>query len=235
MNWTSIDRTSRSLLTLNRDREYHTLRQMLSLQHGDTVLDVGSGDGFWTARLATYCAAVIGLEPSDELLGYARMLNNRSNLSYVQGTAERMPFPEATFDKVISISCIEHFTDPFLGLQEMARVLKPGGRMAISVDSLLPENSSASYREWHKHRHFVTRYFRQDELFEMIQRAGLHGAPERTVHLFRSRAAAYVRQIVTRRPRASLPLFPVVYPIVRLADSIANDTHGQIVIVTATR
>jgi len=38
----------------------------------------------------------------------------------------------------------------------MSRVLKLGGRLAISVDSLLPENSSASYRVWHKPRHFVT-------------------------------------------------------------------------------
>jgi ubiquinone/menaquinone biosynthesis C-methylase UbiE len=178
---------------------------------------------------------VVGLEPGDELLGYALMLNRRSNLTYVQGTAERMPFPDASFDKVISISCLEHFADPFKGLQEMARVLKPGGRIAISVDSLLPENSSASYRDWHKDRHFVTAYFRQDELLTMMERAGLIGEPGRTVHLFRSRLAASIRQFVTRRPLACLPLFPVAYPVVRMADSLANDTHGQIAILTATR
>ena len=59
--------------------------------------------------------------------------------------------------------------------------------------------------------------------------------PSRTVHLFRSRVAAYIREAFTRRPRALLPLFPLSYAAVRLADSMANDMHGQILIVTAVR
>ena len=174
MSWTRVNRASRSLLTLNRDREYHVLQQMLDLKENDRLLDVGSGDGYWTARLAGQCAEVTGLEPDKPLLGYAKSLHTRSNLRYVQATAECMPLADGAFDKVISISCLEHFGDPFAGLREIARVLKPGGRMAISVDSLLPENSDASYREWHQHRHFVTRYFRLEELLDMIERAGLH-------------------------------------------------------------
>ena len=68
----------------------------------------------------------------------------------------------------------------------------------------------------------------------MMQQAGLSGEPGRTVHLFRSRLAAGIRQFVTRRPLACLPLFPVAYPVVRMA-TLANDTHGQIAILTATR
>jgi hypothetical protein len=56
-----------------------------------------------------------------------------------------------------------------------------------------------------------------------------------SVHLFRSRAAARIRQFVTPRPKTSLPLFPLAYPVVRIADSLFNDMHGQIVIVTAVR
>lgn len=118
MSWKSIDRTCRSLLSLNRDREYSTLCEMLDLQPSDTLLDVGSGDGFWTARLATRCASVTGLEPDDGLRGYAETLQRRGNLTYVKGAAEQMPFADASFDKVISISCIEHFADPFLGLTQ---------------------------------------------------------------------------------------------------------------------
>src|SRR6266545_3264494 len=151
-----IDRVSRSFLTLNRDREYTTLKQMLALRATDTVLDVGSGDGFWTARFAKHCTRVIGLEPDEQTLGYARTLHNRPNVLYVRGAAESLPFPDSTFDKVVSVSCLEHFANPLQGLREMARVLKPAGRVALSVDSLLSENSPSSFREWHKHRHFVT-------------------------------------------------------------------------------
>ena len=235
MDFTRIDRMSRSLLTLNRGREYATLSRMLALSRTDTVLDAGSGDGFWTARFATHCAQVTGLEPDGRLLSYARALHQHPNIVYVCGVAECLPFPNNTFDKVVSINSLEHFADPLEGLREMARVLKPGGRLAISVDSLLPENSPLAFRAWHKRRHFVTQYFTRDELLDMMQTVGLRCESERTVHLFRSRVAANLRQLFIRHPRFWLPLFPLFYSTVRLADGLADDMHGQIIIATATR
>ena len=232
---TRIGRISRSLLTLNRDREYQGLKRMLELRPSDHLLDVGSGDGFWTARFAMHCANISGLEPDERMLSLAKTLYPRSNVEYVQGNAELIPYPNNTFDKVVSVSCLEHFADPLQGLREMARVLKPGGRLAISVDSLLPENSPADFREWHARRHFVTNYFSREHLLGMLKQVGLRSEPERTEHLFRSRLAARVRQIFIRRPRVLLPLFPLLYGVVRLADRVADDMHGQIIVVTATR
>ncbi len=235
MYFARMARMSRSLLTLNRDREYTILKQMLALSTTDTVLDAGSGDGFWTARFATYCAHITGLEPDEHTLAYARTLHQRPNVVYVCGIAESLPFPNSTFDKVVSISCLEHFADPLQGLREMTRVLKPGGRLALSVDSLLPQNSPSAFRAWHQRRHFVTHYFHQDELLDMMKTVGLHCESERTVHLFQSRLAARLRQLFIRHPRVWLPLFPLFYSAVRLADWLADDRHGQIIIATATR
>ena len=235
MYFTRIARMIRSLLTLNRDREYVILKRMLALSTTDTVLDAGSGDGFWTVRFAEHCAHIAGLEPSRQTLRYARTLHQHPNIMYVCGVAESLPFPNNTFDKVVSVSCLEHFADPLQGLREMGRVLKPGGRLALSVDSLLPENSPLAFRTWHKRRHFVTHYFHRDELLGMLKALGLRCESERTVHLFRSRLAARLRQLFIRHPRAWLPLFPLFYSAVRLADWLADDTHGQIIIVTATR
>jgi ubiquinone/menaquinone biosynthesis C-methylase UbiE len=235
MQLTRIDRIGRSILTLNRDREYAILNGMLALSTTDSVLDAGSGDGFWTARFAKSCTSVTGLEPDERTLGIARTLHQRPNTLYVCGFGESLPFPNDAFDKVVSISCLEHFADPFQGLREMSRILKPGGRLAISVDSLLPENSTPTFRDWHSRRHFVTKYFKQDELLYMMNTVGLRCEPERTAHLFRSRVAGRLRQLFIQHPRLLLPLFPLFYAAVRIADWIADDTHGQIIVVTATR
>ena len=232
---TRFSRAARSVLSLNRPRDYQHLLRMLDVRRGDRVLDVGSGDGFWTARFAAHCRQIVGLEPDQELRGLAEHLHPAPNLSYVNGVAESLPFPSATFDKVVSVSCLEHFRDPAAGLLEMIRVLKPGGRLAISVDSLLAENSPLEFRAWHKQRHFVTTYFTAQQLLGLMTRSGMRCEPDRTIHLFRSRAAARVRQLFIPRPAMWMPLFPVLYAVAVVADRVASDTHGQIIIVTGTQ
>jgi len=228
-----VVQAGKSILTLNRDREFAELKRMLELKSTDRLLDAGCGDGFWTSRIAKLCGQVIGLEPDGSKIGDARTFHSRPNLTYVCGVVESLPFEDCAFDKVLSISCLEHFVDPWRGVAEMARVLKPGGRIAISVDSLLPENSTQPFREWHKRRHFVTHYFSQDALTAMLRNAGFGNDFESIVHLFRSRAAARLRQTFIRSPRLWLLLFPVFYVAVRLADRMFNDTQGQIIVVTA--
>lgn len=225
-------RDARSLLTLNRDREYRALRQMLALQPGERLLDVGSGDGFWTIRFARHCEFVLGLEPNPELIGFARRHNPTDNIAYQTGVAESLPFADAAFDKVVSISSVEHFRDPGQGLIEMTRVLKPGGRLAISVDSLLPENSTPGFRKWHSERHFVTRYFSEEEILASLELAGLTVERKQTRQLFRSRLAARIREYYIRNARLLLIFFPLLYIVVRFADVLFADMHGQILIVT---
>jgi len=230
-----VGRVARSVLSLNRRREFAHLSRMLSLRASDRVLDVGSGDGFWTARFAPHCARIVGLEPDDQLLGMAKRLHRAPNLTYVRGVAEAMPFETGSFDKVVSVSCLEHFRNPAAGLREMVRVLTPGGRIGMSVDTLLAENSPAEFREWHRERHYVTEYFRVEQLGAMMSADGVRCEPERTIHLFRSRLAARVRERFIRHPAQWLPLFPVLYGVVLVADRAVDETHGQIVIMTGTR
>jgi SAM-dependent methyltransferase len=229
-----LARAGRSIFTLNRDREYAALKRMLHLNPSDALLDVGCGDGFWTSRMAKRCGSVVGIEPNRKTLEWARALHSGPNINYVCGIAECLPFGDQSFDKIFSVSCLEHFADPWRGLSEIARVLRPGGRLALSVDSLLPDNTSPSFGAWHKNRHFVTHYFSHDTLISALETAGFSCEPE-SVHLLRSRVAASLRQAFIRRPRLWLPLFPAFYLLVRVTDRLFNDMHGQIIVVAVSR
>ena len=55
----------------------------------------------------------------------------------------------------------------------MSRILKPNGPLSMSVDTLLPENSTITFREWHSRRYFVTQYFKQDELPDRMKTVGI--------------------------------------------------------------
>jgi ubiquinone/menaquinone biosynthesis C-methylase UbiE len=229
-----VRRDARSLLSLNRRREFETLCTMLELAPTDSLFDVGSGDGFWTLRLARRVAHVTGLEPDPELLGRARRLHNGTNVRYEEGVAESLPFADATFDKVVSVSSVEHFSDPIKGLHEMFRVLRAGGRIAISVDALCAENSSTAFRHWHSARHQVTRYFREEELVSILTAIGFR-VERATVHIFCSPLSRWARETFIKRPRLLLPLFPVFRGLVALGDAFPSRTHGQIIALCAVR
>ena len=80
-----VSRNARGLLSLNRSLEFGTLCRMLELEPADSLLDVGSGDGYWTERFARRAGQVTGLEPDDAMLGRACRLHDRTNIRYEQG------------------------------------------------------------------------------------------------------------------------------------------------------
>ncbi len=100
------------------------------------ILDIGSGLGGRTVYYGTLAAAeVIGIEPNEHFHREAEKFlafRGQQNVRFVLGNAEQLPFPDASFDMVISVDSMEHVADPLFVLQEIRRVLLPGGSAFIS-------------------------------------------------------------------------------------------------------
>lgn len=100
------------------------------------ILDVGCGDGIWTNYLAANSKAdVHGLDISEHDLQVAKIRAEKTNtkVAYHLQDAAQMDFEDDTFDTIFSISTLEHTDDDQAILNEMFRVLKPGGKIVISV------------------------------------------------------------------------------------------------------
>jgi ubiquinone/menaquinone biosynthesis C-methylase UbiE len=102
------------------------------------VLDIGSGLGNFANLVATAVpgSQVIGIERSEEQLTQARR-HLRENLRFEQGDAHRLPFDEGTFDVAYCRYLLEHVSSPLQVLNEMLRVLKPGGTAYVQENNIL--------------------------------------------------------------------------------------------------
>ncbi|MBL1076434.1 3-demethylubiquinone-9 3-O-methyltransferase [Nocardia sp. 2] len=96
---------------------------------GKRVLDVGCGGGFTTEFLAARGALVSGVDPSERLIEAARRHAEQTgkSIDYRVGSAEALPYPDASFDIVTCVDVLEHVVDPARSISEIARVLAPGG------------------------------------------------------------------------------------------------------------
>lgn len=108
-------------------------QKRLDLQTGESLLDVGCGSGLLLESLSRTSpgADLYGVEPSLAMLAAARRkLGDKAILK--QGQAEKLPFPDQSFDIVVSTSALHLFQYPLAALVEMKRVLRPGGRVVIT-------------------------------------------------------------------------------------------------------
>ena len=111
---------------------------LAALQPGEAVLDLGSGSGtdvFCAAVLVGESGHVVGVDITDEQLDKAARLRDRdgfSQLELVEAQIEALPFEDASFDAVLSNGVINLSPDKGRVFAEAARVLRPGGRLAIA-------------------------------------------------------------------------------------------------------
>ena len=114
---------------------------LLDIEEGDRVLDVGCGTGFATEGLLERTENVYGLDQSVHQMEKAwQKFGKRDRVRFYRGDAERLPFENDTFDIVWSSGSIEYWPDPVAALVECRRIAKPGGQVLI-VGPNYPSNT----------------------------------------------------------------------------------------------
>lgn len=122
--------------------------QRLPLRKGDRVLDAGCGEGRHIFECLRHECAILGMDLSRQSLlkacfflqQLAPRKESRGKVLLLQGDALSFPFPNAIFDKIICAEVIEHVKDERKGIAELTRILRRGGKIAISVPTLFTEH-----------------------------------------------------------------------------------------------
>jgi SAM-dependent methyltransferase len=165
------------MLTADYDR--------LGLRPGDRLLDLGCGFGRHAYEAARRGADVVACDfGRDEVEGVAavfaamqeagELVEGAAEVATVQGDGLNLPFPDGCFDRVICSEVLEHLGDDRRAMGELARVLRPGGTMAVTVPRYGPELVNwALSDEYHNVPGGHVRIYRRSQLFERLRASGL--------------------------------------------------------------
>jgi SAM-dependent methyltransferase len=176
------------------------------LHEGETVLDLGSGAGadvLISARRVGPAGRAIGLDMTDEMLALARANASAAgveNAEFVKGYLEDMPLADASVDVVISNCVINLAADKRRVLGEAARVLRPGGRFAVS-DVIADEDMDAATRaDMQQWTGCIAGALTRAEFEQALAGAGLVDVEIRATHRVHEHAASAI--VRARKPAA---------------------------------
>ncbi len=157
------------------------------VDYGHSVIDVGCGTGALAVAATNRVGPegkVAGLDPNEEMLARARVKD--VPVDWYHGPAEQLPFEDESFDSVVSQFALMYFEDKPKALQEMHRVLKPGGKLAALVPDAIDRSPGFSVATELLHRLFgeeIVRGMREpfkdgdpDYLRKVCDEAGLQNA-----------------------------------------------------------
>jgi ubiquinone/menaquinone biosynthesis C-methylase UbiE len=117
--------------------EFPRLRESLErfgITRGDTVLDVGAGAGKTSSEISDMVGGdgrVVSLDYAEKMLAEGKKSPGVRNADFLCADVSSLPVRDGTMDKILVFSAFPHFSEPGHAVREMARVLKPGGRLLI--------------------------------------------------------------------------------------------------------
>jgi SAM-dependent methyltransferase len=149
---------------------------LLGVRPGARVLDVGCGVGRLMLRLQRRGCETIGADilRRDLLSAQRRLAGTGLPSTLVQADGGRLPFDNASFDFVACTETLEHAADAGLMARELARVLRPGGRLVVSVPDALPELVAYRFYDLYRHDPFGhRRIYTRGSIVRAVEAVGL--------------------------------------------------------------
>ncbi len=179
---------------------------------GETVLDLGSGGGadvLISARRVGPTGRVIGVDMTTEMLELARRNAAEagvSNVEFVQGYLEDLPLPDGSVDVVLSNCVINLAADKSVVLREAARVLRPGGRFAVSDVLADPDMDAATRADMQQWTGCIAGALTRQQFEQALRDAGLVDveiSETHRVHTYAAAAIVRARKPADGEPRTS--------------------------------
>lgn len=152
--------------------ELRIARLLLGLSAGDGVLDVGCGPGNFTREFAAMVGdggLAVGLDGSPSML--TRAVHAGGGVAYLRGDATRLPFRDDAFDAVCCFAALHMIAEPFTALDEMTRVLTPGGRIALLTTCRTRSGLGRTWDGW-VGASTGQRMFERDEVVDALEERG---------------------------------------------------------------
>jgi ubiquinone/menaquinone biosynthesis C-methylase UbiE len=175
-----------------------------ALREGEVVLDLGSGGGIdviLSARRVGSAGKVYGLDMTDEMLALARRNAEEAgmaNVEFLKGEIEDIPLPAACVDVVISNCVINLSTDKAMALAEAARVLRPGGRLAVTDVVADPDLDEATRRDMEAWTGCIAGALTREHYRDLLEGAGFRDVEVQATHRVHPRASSAI--IRARKP-----------------------------------
>jgi ubiquinone/menaquinone biosynthesis C-methylase UbiE len=139
--------------------------ELVAPERGERVVDLGSGMGSATVIAARTGASVVAVDPTSymrRILSLRRAWQrNRTAIAVVEGAAESIPLPDGSVDALWTVNTIHHWTERATAARELARVMRPGGRVVL-VDENFDDPAHPHHERWR------TGHARQGHLFDEV-------------------------------------------------------------------